>query len=311
MNKRGQITLKEVGYLLLALLVVGAILMAVSRGCNIIQSEQQKAQAEGTLTQFNNFLDSVKEGQQGNFLIYSPKGFYLTSFTEKEAFYSCSTNCLCICETPSCLTDQSYCRDIKKPVIEPLKGVPIGLGSLLVKNNADSYQIFIAQYDTSNEQVVNITGNCSGPIVPLIGDFQIRQSVKPAFDEAQKYARSLGRELIVTSAYRPVAYQSELLANLGPGVACTPKATPLGFGMNCPHVLGCAIDVHFNTTLALPKSTQNGDTLLLRKIMEHAGFTGFPLDSGNFEFWHFNYGLSTTSSSNNDFLDIKANYPGM
>ena len=291
--KRGMILLKEAGYLLLALVVIAAVVLAFSRGCSIMQSSKEKAQAEGTLEQLSNFLDSMKDNEQNNFLIYSPKGYYLTSFEEGKSI-QCTTNCVCICKDSGCLTDASYCRDIKKS-ISGIGTVVIGLESLIIINHPGNYEAIVVQFDDANEEVFNVTAKCSGPLVALTGRFQIRESVKPAFEEAQRYAQSLGQELIVTSAYRTAEYQKELLSSLGPDTACTPRDTPNGFGMNCPHVIGCAIDVHLNSTLGLSKSTKNDDTMLLRKIMEHAGFVGYSLDSKNFEFWHFNYGISTKS----------------
>jgi D-alanyl-D-alanine dipeptidase len=252
----------------------------------------------------SNFLNDIEQGKSGEFFLYSPKGYYLKSF-ESGKFIQCSRDCICICQDEGCLGDRSYCKDINKPIKKEISS-RIGIGSLLITNNADSYDFMLAQYDSSVEEITSVSSNCSGEIVQLEGSHMIRASLKPAFEEAQKYAGSLGKKLIVTSAYRTPEKQSELLAELGPGTACTPRSTPEGFGMNCPHVRGCALDVHFESTLNLPKSTQNEETLMLRKIMEHAGFTGYPLDSKDFEFWHFNYGISVKTASS----DGLENAPG-
>ncbi|MBU2523204.1 MAG: hypothetical protein KKE23_02855 [Nanoarchaeota archaeon] len=300
MNKRGQITLTEVGYLLLALLVVGAILMAVSRGCDLIQSNKEKAQAEGTLTQLVNFLDSMKENEQSTFIIYSPKEFYLTSF---KSFYQCSTDCLCICEDGACLGDKSYCKDIKKPVKEKLLFEIVGVSSLLINNQKDSYQFVDAIRDIA-ETESEISLNCSGELVPLTRNKKIKSSVLPIFELAQKYASEKGVQLVVTDAYRTLEVQ-QAMREAYKSLACN----PVGSGMNCPHVIGCAIDVClsrngtltdicYRTKKGLSPTLKNEDTLLLKEIMEKAGFRGI-----SSEYWHFEYGLSPVYNQDRPIVD--------
>jgi len=308
MNKRGQITLTEAGYLLLALMVVGGILMAVSRGCELINSNKEKAQAEGTLTQLGNFLDSMKDGEQSSFVIYVPAGFYLVSFLEKDINPQCSTNCLCICKDTECLTGQPYCRDIKKPLKTPVN-ILIDVGSILINNQKDSYQ-FVESIRDIRESESQTTLNCSGALVPIPSypNEQIKSSVLTQFTLAQKYASEKGVQLVVTDAYRTLALQQSRRKTYG-SLACNPDMDVMG--MNCPHVTGCAIDVClsrngilsdicYRTQNSLSPTLKNADTALLKEIMEKAGFHGIPS-----EYWHFEYGLSSVSSAQSDFLKIK------
>ena len=105
-------SLKEVVYVLLALIVTFAALQAVGRGCSLYMSDKNKAQATGTLETFSNFLDSIKEGQQDNFSLYAPVGYYFRTFDAQHSYLSqCyNQNCACICKDEGCQNKDSWCR---------------------------------------------------------------------------------------------------------------------------------------------------------------------------------------------------------
>ena len=239
----------------------------------------------------------MKDGEQSSFIIYSPKGFYLVSFFEKEPFSQCSTNCLCICKDKDCLSDESYCRDIKKPLTENI-AMRIDIGSALINNQKDSYQ-FIEAIRDIEEPETETTLNCSGTIVPFVSGYEIKSSVVPAFNLAQKYASEKGVKLVVTGAYRTLNDQQDRRKTYG-SLACDPNTNMNG--TNCPHVTGCAVDVClsrngiysdicYRTKNNISPTTKNADTLLLKEIMEHAGFRGI-----SSEYWHFEYGLTPVAN---------------
>ena len=249
-------------------------------------------------------MTSLAEGQQGTFVIYSPQKYFLT-----DSGTQCSTSCLCICETETCLTDKSYCKDLSKKIKE-FQPIKIGVNSLIVDNQKDNYQIIESVTDIE-EFESEMNSNCSGEVVPFIGEFEIRSSVIPAFELAQKYASEKGVELYVTSAYRTVQMQDAMFVSKG-DLACK----PIGLGLNCPHVSGCAVDVClkrngvfsnicYATTLSLSPTLKNEDTLLLKEIMEKAGFKGI-----YGEYWHFEYGLDK-SAKTDSFTEIKTSYPAI
>ena len=295
MNKRGDTTwtLSELGGILLAIAIILGAFVFLAKGCNVAISNQEKLQAQGTLDQLKNFLDSMTPGQQSTFVIYSPSGYHLTYFNSASNV-QCTTNCLCICEDQNCLSDKSYCKDISKP--SNTFSTQIGLGSIIITNNLNDYSISATMIDTSETEVVVNSTQCSGALIDIGNGLQAKASAYSAFQNAQKIAAQNNINLTVTSAYRTLQQQQDMLARKGSAIACTPRNTSNGFGANCPHLTGCALDVCYGylcdqTKDNISPTLNNSDTQLLRQIMTQAGFTSI-----SSEYWHFNYGLTNVVS---------------
>ena len=115
-GKRG-ILLKEVLYLVLALLVIAVIVYGFTNVFQILKANKEKNQALGTLQRLDFFIKDLKDGESKEFLVLSPKKYFLVgavsaSFTSR----ACEKNskCVCICETSDCSDDKSFCRELSK-----------------------------------------------------------------------------------------------------------------------------------------------------------------------------------------------------
>ncbi len=126
-NKRGFLLAETTVKIVIALIVLGFLIyLLTSLYFSRIRSEnQEKAEAilySGTDT-IKASIDSLKEGDSNDFLLWSPSGWYLFSFTgdlvrpakcEKQ-------NCLCICENVWDIWDRqsTYCHDSGACLILP------------------------------------------------------------------------------------------------------------------------------------------------------------------------------------------------
>jgi len=107
---------KEVIYVVVAILLSLMAFQAVGKWCNLYFADQDKAKAEGTLQEFSDFLDSIKVGQQNNYTLVSPSGYYFQTFDiSRSTVPQChNDNCACICGGKDCEIDEKiWCKTLK------------------------------------------------------------------------------------------------------------------------------------------------------------------------------------------------------
>ena len=118
LGKRGEtMTIKELGYLALSIIIIVALLFAAARIAGDYFNKEKK-QALGTLDSFKAFLEDPSRVGKEPFVIYAPQGYYLEYAAFKpiitETLSCLRTRCICICAEEGCGGEKSYCIETDK-----------------------------------------------------------------------------------------------------------------------------------------------------------------------------------------------------
>lgn len=148
MAKRGTILLKETGYLLLAIIILIAVIMAVSKAVNLIQAEQGKAQAQGTLDRLAAVLEGLKTEENASFLGYAPAGWWLVSYAKNADISECFYGpCICICKEKDCSDSQKrVCKDSEKAIMDKEGKKPVESMLIVALTLDKNYEANVLSY---------------------------------------------------------------------------------------------------------------------------------------------------------------------
>lgn len=114
---------------------------------------------------------------------------------------------------------------------------------------------------------------------PFIGSDpspKVKKSLSASLKTIIAKANQAGLDPQIISLYRSPQWQQTLFdQNPNPAQVCQPKNTPSGYGCNCPHVSGVAIDIK-------PGSGSDADYSALKKIFQDNGWFNYTPEK-----WHF------------------------
>lgn len=290
---KGETTLlKEVMYFLLAMFLIFTVIVAFSRVVSMITGDTAQVKADATLERLDSFTRALQEGESQVFVLYTPEDYYLVSFSSSSDAPSdvFGKNSVCICNKEDCKSG-AYCREFEMPIYRNdfLIKEKISIRNLMIYREKDRFVLLDAIQDVAEgESSTNLTV-CSGELITVQGEFQLKEGAANAFQEAKRLALAEKIDLKVASAYRTFKEQEELWAKYDKNsdYACNP-GTAESPNQNCPHMVGCAVDICFGSLCnegAFKANALNDQTKKLEEIMAKAGFIRYSK-----EWWHFEYG---------------------
>jgi hypothetical protein len=102
LNKRGFWMGEESGKFILGVIAIVLLFLLAFKLAGIMRQNTQYEQAKYTMSQIENAISSIKEGEAKTVFVESPKDWYLMSFSKEQGFdkipSSCGgQNCLCLC----------------------------------------------------------------------------------------------------------------------------------------------------------------------------------------------------------------------
>lgn len=104
--------------LLLSAMAILLLIVFLGLMTGILTTAAKSRQAEGNLNNLQAIGISLKAGQSQNYLLTSPKGWYIVSFGPGNGLSECiKQSCLCFCTDSGCLTGSRKCSVFNRPVV--------------------------------------------------------------------------------------------------------------------------------------------------------------------------------------------------
>lgn len=118
MNKRAEILKSEMLKIILAVIALSLLIILAVKlyGLFIVKTDLEQARA--TLTELNNKIGTLEDGEEELFLMTSPLGWYIVSYDSGEASpQACiGKDCLCICEDIKACDGRGVCKPFEEPI---------------------------------------------------------------------------------------------------------------------------------------------------------------------------------------------------
>ena len=101
-NKKGFFLAEETMKIILAVICLGFLIFVLGKMYYSYTADKEVQQAKDTLSRIEKEINSMKEGEKRDIIIYSPNSWFLVGFGKQEMPVFCSEkkweSCLCICE---------------------------------------------------------------------------------------------------------------------------------------------------------------------------------------------------------------------